>query len=169
MLQAALVSWAVTRVMDTLFSILKAVTTRTWGNAMKYVENVIVLAATLVVSTCCSSAVVAGVYLEWLDHVTRAVGIVVTVGHCKRTPLQGLALTASHSAICIVWKTWSDLGRCGHISLRRAQDGLRKFRLLRIQCGRRLRLAWFCRSLVAHYACSVRYVFFAVEEKGACL
>ena len=57
---------------------------------MEHVTLVIKKAETLVVNTICSSVVVAGVCLEWLVHVARAVGIGVNLRHCKRNTPAGL-------------------------------------------------------------------------------
>lgn len=99
MLKAALVSWAVTHVMDNVLSLAKAMITKTWEKAMKQLKKVIMSAKCLVVNTICSSAIVVGVCLEWLAHVARAVGTVRTVEYYKRTLLRGNPLTANHSAI----------------------------------------------------------------------
>ena len=90
MLQAALVSWGVTRVMDALLVLATAETKTAWEKTMEHVTLVIKKAETLVVNTICSSVVVAGVCLEWLVHVARAVGIGVNRKHYKRNTPAGL-------------------------------------------------------------------------------
>ena len=90
MLQAALVSWVVTHVMDVLLASVLAAIKTTWEKTMKHVTLVIEKAATLVVNTICSSVIVVGVCLEWLAHVARAVGMVANPRHCKRNTPAGL-------------------------------------------------------------------------------
>ena len=90
MLQAALVSWGVTRVMDALLVFTAAETKTAWEKTMEHVTLVIKKAETLVVNTICSSVIVAGVCLEWLVHVARAVGIGVDRKHYKRNTPAGL-------------------------------------------------------------------------------
>ena len=91
-LKAALVSWAVTHVMDKLLSICSIVKKQTWENAMKLVTLVVALVEMLVVNTICSAVIVVGACLEWLAHVARAVGISNFHLCCKFTPLRGLGL-----------------------------------------------------------------------------
>ena len=90
MLQAALVSWVVTHVMDVLLASWLAVIKTTWGKTMEHVTLVIKLAESPVVNTICSSVIVVGVCLEWLSHVARAVGIGINLRHCKRNTPAGL-------------------------------------------------------------------------------
>ena len=92
MLQAALVSWAVTHVMDALLSLCAAIQKLTWEDPMKHVTLVDALAEMLVVYTICSAVIVVGVCLEWLAHVARAAGILPFSLHDKYAPLQGLRL-----------------------------------------------------------------------------
>ena len=74
-LYAALVSWAVARVMDALLPILAVVLKTTWESTMKLVKLVVRLAEILAVNTICSAVIVVGVQLERLVHVARAVGV----------------------------------------------------------------------------------------------
>jgi len=92
MLKAALVSWAVTHVMDKLSSICSIVKKQTWENAMKLVTLVVTLVEMLAVYTICSAVIVVGVCLEWLAHVSRATGISSFLLCCKFTPTRGLCL-----------------------------------------------------------------------------
>lgn len=92
MLQAALVSWAVTHVMDAVLSIQTAFDKLTWRDAMRLVTLVIAPVAMLAVYTICSAVIVVGACLEWLAHVARAAGILCFQLYCKCTPLQGFSL-----------------------------------------------------------------------------
>lgn len=92
MLKAALVSRAVTHVMDKLLAICSIVKKQTWENAMKLVTLVVTLVEMLAVYTICSAVIVVGACLEWLAHVARAAGISSFHLCCKFTPLRGLCL-----------------------------------------------------------------------------
>lgn len=92
MLQAALVSWAVTHAMDALLSICTAIQKLTWEDSMKRVTLVVALAEMLAVYTICSAVIVVGVCLEWLAHVARAAGILPFRLYYKCAPLRGFRL-----------------------------------------------------------------------------
>ena len=92
MLQAALVSWAVTHVMDALLSICAAIQKITWEDSMKHLTLVVALVEMLVVYTICAAVIVVGVCLEWLAHVARAAGILSFSLHYKCAPLRGFRL-----------------------------------------------------------------------------
>ena len=92
-LQAALVSWAVTHVMDALLSICAAIQKLTWEDSMKHLTLVVALVEMLVVYTICAAVIVVGVCLEWLAHVARAAdaSTIFDLGY-KFTPSRGLCL-----------------------------------------------------------------------------
>ena len=98
MLQAALVSWAVTHAMDALLSICTAIQKLTWEDSMKRVTLVVALAEMLAVYTICSAVIVVGVCLEWLAHVARAAGICPSACITSVHPYEAFAFMASHSA-----------------------------------------------------------------------
>ena len=91
-LKAALVSWAVTHVMDKLISICSVVKKQTWENAMKLVTLVVALVEMLAVYAICSAVIVVGACLEWLAHVARAAGMSSFYLRYKFTPTRGLCL-----------------------------------------------------------------------------
>ena len=92
-LQAALVSWAVTHIMDKALSICTAIKNHIWGKTMKLVTLVVSLVEMLVVNTICSAVIVVGACLEWLAHVARAAdaSTIFDLGY-KFTPSRGLCL-----------------------------------------------------------------------------
>lgn len=92
MLQAALVSWAVTHAMDALLSLCAAIRKLPWEDSMKHLTLVVTLAEMLAVHTICSAVIVVGVCLEWLAHVARAAGILSFSLHYKCAPLRGFRL-----------------------------------------------------------------------------
>ena len=91
MLYAALVSWAVTRVMDAVLSILAVVLKTTWENTMKLVTLVARSVEMLVVNTICSAVIVVGMQLERLAHVARAAGLSFFHERNKYAPLRGVS------------------------------------------------------------------------------
>lgn len=91
MLYAALVSWAVARVMDALLPILAVVLKTTWENTMKLVKLVVRSVEMLVINNICSAVIVVGVQLERLAHVHELLAYLASMNGYKYVPLRGVS------------------------------------------------------------------------------
>lgn len=88
MFYAALVSWAVARVMDAILPIVAEVLKTTWENTMKHVTLVAKSVEMLVVNTICSAVIVVGVQLERLAHVQELLAYLASMNGYKYAPLR---------------------------------------------------------------------------------
>ena len=90
MLYAALVSWAVARVMDAILPIVAEVLKTTWENTMKLVKLVVRSVEMLAINNICSAVIVVGVPLERLAHVQELLAYLASMTGYKYAPLRGV-------------------------------------------------------------------------------